>query len=482
MQKNIILATGMPGLNKIFTKEPFSRFVVKETITRREEVLAAVDRNQHDVDVILVTDALPGNIIMTQLLVDLRMDYRDVRIVYLTADVNKHDERRMNSLGMLARVGIYDIVTSSKMNPKLVYHSLIDRKDKDAVDWIFRYINKTETQSAPQETIQLAADEGNKQHDETKHGMENVFLFSSIKPGTGKSFVASNVATMIAKYGKRREDGQPPRVALIDSDLQNLSLGTLLQIENEKYNLKTVMDKIRLVLDDRGREIDNPALVHDVQAFIKSSFLPYSRANNLEALVGSQLTMDQIEDIKSSEFIYLLESIKDQYDVIIVDSNSSLAHVSTVPLLVMATTSYYILNLDFNNIRNNSRYQKILDDMGVLSRVKYILNENLTNEQVKERGGDEQLIFTEEHVRENGFELAGSIPLIDKPVFLNRIYEGSPVALSDELYTLEARVEIARLANQIWEVEKLPYMEDQLKREEERKNDGKKRGFFGRNK
>ena len=40
-------------------------------------------------------------------------------------------------------------------------------------------------------------------------------------------------------------------------------------------------------------------------------------------------------------------------DVVIIDSNSSLVHVSTIPLLQLCSKVFYVLNLDFNNIRNN---------------------------------------------------------------------------------------------------------------------------------
>lgn len=480
MSKNIILATGMPQLNTLFRHEKFASYHVKETVTNREELMRAIDRNQQDLHIVLVSDALPGKSIMTQLLVNIRMTHNHVRIIYLTADVNKNDERRMNRLSTLVMVGIYDIIASSKMTPLLIAKSLSRQNTREDIEWVTRYIDKSESQGTPQQTIEVTVEEEVKNKQRSMDGLENVFLFSSIKPGTGKSFISSNIAAMIAKYGKKRADGSPPRVALIDSDLQNLSLGTLLQLEDPRYNLKTVMDRIRTILDKKGNEINNPALVHDTKAFIKSSFLPYSRISNLEALVGSQLTMDQIEGIKADEFVYLINTIKDEYDVIIVDSNSSLAHVSTIPLLAMSRSSYYILNLDFNNVRNNSRYQSVLDEMGVLPRVKYILNENLTNEMVRKQGGEEELIFLEEHVRDNGFDLVGSVPLIDKPVFLNHIYEGMPIALDEQAYTLEARIGLAKIASDIWEIDKLPYMEDQLAREIERENAGKKKGLFGR--
>ena len=57
-------------------------------------------------------------------------------------------------------------------------------------------------------------------------------MISSIKPGCGKSFVSTNVATAIAKFGDKK-DGRQPRVCILEADLQTLSVGTLLSLEDD---------------------------------------------------------------------------------------------------------------------------------------------------------------------------------------------------------------------------------------------------------
>ena len=489
--KNILLATGVPKLNTIFNHDRFSaNFHPVAVAERREDVLPYLEKTGETIDILLITDALPGNMLLMELLPKIRMKFMGVRIVYVTASVTSRDERRMQNLSFLSMLQLYDIVTTSVVNPKIIYQALMNPATEESVAWLKRFMDKNE-QSTEQKsldiTIEDEADEA-QQEEAGQAGFPNVFVFSSIKPGTGKSFISVNVAATIAEYGQPKENGEMPKIALIDGDLQNLSLGTLLQMKSdEKHNLKTVMDKIDTVLDKNGAIVDNPTRIRDVNAFIKQSFLPYAKNKNLEALVGSQLTMDQISNITARDFIYLLQAVKEEYDVIIIDSNSSLAHVSTLPLLAMANRCYYILNLDFNNIKNNSRYTKTLDSMGILPRVRYILNENITPELAKKMNADETLIYTEEHVKESGFELVGSIPLIEKPVFLNRIYNGTPVALDDTPYTLESRLEIARIANQIWPIDKLPYLEEQYTRQQEREiaaaeASKKAKGFFGRGK
>lgn len=302
-----------------------------------------------------------------------------------------------------------------------------------------------------------------------EHVVDNLSIISSIKPGTGKSFLSVNVACAIARYGKKTKDGRPPRVALIEGDLQNLSIGTLLQLEDSKKNLKSVMNKISEIVTKEGDFVGNPYQVESVNSYIKSSFLPYGKLKNLECLVGSQLSFEEIEDIVPYYYVYLVEAIAMDFDVVIVDTNSALTHVTTFPLLQMAKNCFYILNLDFNNIRNNTRYRETLRSIGVLDKVKYVLNEDITKDVLKNK--KEDLIYTADHLHQSGFDLVGKIPLIDKVIFLNRLYNGTPVVLDEgNPYTKDAKHELLKVANEIYPIE--GFREDNKKKEEGRK------GFF----
>lgn len=483
MPKNIVLATGIPKLNKGFFRNPKLQklFPVIATVDNRNDIEQTLNAHP-EADIIVVSDALLGKgESLTQVMINIRLDYQKVRVIYLTSEVKKSNmDQRMKQLGMLARARIYDIIAETPLNPKRILNALKTPGAKEDVEWIFNYINSDEEMNAPQETVEIVEENKSNTEVERKGIMKNLFVFSSIKPGTGKSFAAANIATMIAKYGKRNEKGEPPRVALIDGDMQNLSIGTLLQVEDKDKNLRTVMDKIHRVVDKDNKEVDNPPLLADARAFVKSAFLPYPHAKNLEVLGGSQLQWEALQDFRAIDFVWLLKTIEKEYDVIIMDSSSSLSHVSAVPMMMLSNQMYYILNLDFNNIRNNSRYQRTLsEELGVFDKVKYILNENITEEHIKANEWKEDLKFGAEEIQSTGFDMAGAIPMIEKPTFLNRILIGEPIVLDDQPHTLEARVELGRIANQIWDIDKLPYLEDQLNKQREALN-GKKKGLFGR--
>lgn len=477
----ILSATGVPSLDNLFLHEKFAPVVTSiYIIEEREAVLSSLDRLSEAgglPDVLFLSEALPGKMYMLDVISRIRLSHPEVRVVYITSEIKLNERARLQNLNFLITLGVYDIVSPEKISPKHIYRAITSQGTRASVQWIID-ANEKNAKESESNVNYVEVEEVDQDEDEEDDGIsKNVTVFSSIKPGSGKSFISANIATAIARYGARKEDGERPKVALIDADLQNLSLGTLLQIPDEKNNLRSVMDKIHEVFGEDGYLTDSVEVIDDAQRFIKKSFTPFIKEKNLHVLAGSQLMMDQVQDITSNDFLFLVRSIEEEYDVIIIDSNSSLTHVSTTPLFLMAKDIYYIINLDFNNIRNTSRYFQTLEDLQVVDKVKYILNENITEEYMERHSFSEPLKYTENHVRESGFDLVGSVPIVDKTVFLNHIYDGTPLVMDNEDYTLEGRLELSRIANKIWPIEKLPYMEAQY--EKQRESKPKKKRLFG---
>ena len=464
----ILLATGHESIDNATRKLQDYEFV--GSIEYKKDLLEAC--SYYKPDIVLVSDFLTGKESLLEEMVMVRQNHPQIRIVYVTKTLDMKNKERVNQLGMLVLSGAYDILMERNLTINCIKNLWDSQRTKENVDYLLRNIRSTQADDVDE--IQIETPDEEEVYDVEKYGYKNVYLVSSIKPGTGKSFASTNLATTIAKYGKKK-DGKAPKVGLIEADLQNLSVGTLLQIEDDKHNLKTVMEKIATIMTSDGRLIEDASKIEEVNRYIKSCFKSYYHCKNLEALVGSQLTMEEIEDIKPYHYIYLIEAIVDEYDVIIIDTNSSLAHVTTYPLLRLSNTAYYIINLDFNNVRNNARYKETLRDLEVLDRVKYILNEDIEDNGLSNDNEGEKLIFTSEHLSQSGFDVDVKIPLLPKNIFLNRLYEGTPVVLDNKPNTLKARLEFAKMANQIWEMENLPFLEQEYNSIDKKKE---KKGRF----
>ena len=478
--KKMLLATGQSKLdviikNKVAPEVDYD--VIGEVEFKHDLVKVVKDKKP---DLVIVSKLLSGTeLTLLEVLLTLKRECPMVRVIFLAGEIDDKNREKMNELATLVQSGIYDILHEKKISKDLLIYLIKNPKDREQVQYLLKYVKANVVYEDEIVEIEEVEEEV---EDIEENGFKNVFMVSSIKPGTGKSFVSVNLATAIAKYGKKKADGKPPKVALIEADLQNLSVGTLLQMEDDKVNLKTVMQQISTIINDEGQLIDDVVKIQGVNEYIKNAFKPYYNVKNLFALVGSQLSMEEVENIKPYHYIYLIDVIYDEFDVVIIDSNSSLAHVTTYPLLRMCKTAYYVVNLDFNNVRNNSKYQETLSNIDVFDKVKYILNEDIDKEYRQLIGRDllEDILFKAEEIKECGFDLVAQIPEIPKEIFLNRIYSGRPVALDDTEYTLKARIELSKIANEIWEVDNFDWLNAEYERYKQRvfQTVNKRKGFF----
>lgn len=469
--KKILVATGQQNVDDVIAK--FNNYEVVSSVEYKSELQEACAFFQPEI--LIIAEALAGHESLMQVMLQLVKDFPNLRIVYLAGHVDMRDEQKVNALGILVMAGVYDIIHERKITVPMLKNILDNPKDAESMAYLTRKLKESTSKSSKDNLIEIEVPEDENPEEEDIY--KNLHVVSSIKPGTGKSFLSTNIATAVANFGVETKDGKKPRVALIEADLQNLSVGTLLQIEDDKKNLKTVMEKISTIVGDGGL-LGSVQQTDEVNNFIKQCFKPYYRVKNLEALVGSQLTFSEIESVKPFFYIYLLDVIAKDYDVIIVDSNSSLSHVTTFPLLQMAKSCYYVLNLDFNNVRNNARYKDILKEMGISDKVKYVLNEDIVNNSADSIASGtevEELIFTAEHLDDSDFKLEARVPMLPKTVFLNRLYEGTPVVLDDNKYTLKARYELLKVANQVWPIKNFKEIEEEYHNV---KNGAKKKKSF----
>lgn len=444
---NLLLATGIPQLDeKIANIENCN--IVNSIQNKSELEMEIKSKNPH---IVIVSDRLNGNDNLIDLMSNLKRQNRYVRFIYLAGKLDIRDQNRINQLGKLVLSGIYDLCISENITIDLIKNIIENPKREEQVSYFAKNLiaNSSEDGFVKENVLGLNKIDGDV--------FDNVYVFTSIKPGTGKSFLSVNTACAIAKYGKK-ENGEKLKVALIEADMQTLSIGTLLNIKQDKQkNLKTAIQAISTIFD-RGNIIADDDSIYRTNKIIKDSMIPFQLVDNLFVLNGSELTPEEISALKMSPeyYIYLLEVISKEFDIVIVDTNSSIFHITTYPLLQKANKCFYILNLDINNIRNNLRYQGTLKNLGILNKIEWVLNENIqNNKNNKEQGVNiEKLEFTAEDLEQNYFKLTSKIPAIPKTVFLNRLYNGTPIVLDENIaYTKDIKSAIIDLASNIYKIE-----------------------------
>lgn len=451
--QTILLATGSKVINDAIRTLDYK--VVGEIYERSDLRKFALGLNPN---IVIISENLKGkNQILIEEMLYIKSFNPNIRIVYLAGFIDVKNKDKLNKLSNLVFAGIYDIYGEKKITLSTIKNLLENKKTKDDVAYITRYIRKenlTQDSFVEMETVE-------KVDDVEDVGYKNVVLISSIKPGSGKSFISINVAAGLARYGKKA-DGTPLKVVVIDADLQNLSIGTLLDCEDEKYNLGSAASKIQTILNSDGDLIGNSEQMVEVNEFVKKCCLPSKNIKNLYAVTGSQLNLSEVEKITPYVYVYMIEMLSKEYDYVIVDSNSSLFHATTYPVLKLSNKIYYILNLDYNNVRNNQRYKKDLKTLEVDKKIKYILNENI---EPDENTSNENLIFGSDYLEKNlKLNLISKVPVIEKPIFLNRVFKAIPLILDQNDYTLKARVELLKIVNDITPIRELEISTRELNR------------------
>lgn len=448
---NILAATGIKKLNEKLVN--ISNVVVVGECEQKSELLAKIKEIKPHI--VLVSDKLAGDENIIDVLIEAKKNTQYVRFVYLAGYIDPNNESRINELGKLVLSGIFDICISQTINLTIIENIVKNPKLENDVSYLAKNIINNTTSDEFVKDIDIGINGLSKVA--SKEVMENVFVFTSIKPGTGKSFLSVNTACAIAKYGDKLPDGRKPRVALIESDLQTLSIGTILNIKDDKkHNIKRAMESISTIFD-KGNLIGTEQEIYYVNQIIKDCLVPYGNLDNLDVLTGSEMTPEEVKTLNVSPeyYIYMLDVLREYYDVVIIDTNSSMFHVTTYPLLQKAKECYYILNLDFNNIKNNFRYYGTLRKLGLLDKIKWILNENIETKNIKQDKtlGNEKLEFDAEQLEKQFTKLTAKIPVVPKIIFLNRLYSGTPIVLDEKVKsTKDIQDALINLASNIYPI------------------------------
>lgn len=430
--QRLIVASSIKGLAETIAKEGYD---VVQSVDTTNDLQRLFGSSEALANTLLVTEKIEQQGSLVNILLDIHEHFPEVRIIFL-ATGTLENRYTVNQLHMLCSHGIYDLFYEGRITREKIHHLLDNPKESSDCIAIeekfkeFKDIAPTPIATVIKESIK----------DETIKN--NIVAVTSVKPGTGKSFVSSNLAVTLAKYGKK-DDGSKPKVLLLEGDLQTLSVYTLFGIKDEKYNLRAALRMIDTYMEYHSvDEWFNGA--EDIKEFIRHCCLRTS-IDNLYILEGHDFDVNETSSCDGASYYYLTMYLATLYDQIVIDSNSSLQHATTDPILQLSKTLYFVFTTDFNNLKLNVRYQDELANLGVKDKVKYVLNKALFGEQ--------KLNYTFEYddkeIVGNKLRIDYEIPLVDMAVILNSTYKHEMLAMDNTPKTLFVREKFIRLANDV---------------------------------
>lgn len=433
MTTKVQLVAKKDGLKTLFEqREELANFALVNISNNKEDALDYLEKND-DVDIVMFTDNTPSstNITSEGFISEVRQSYPNIRIIFFGGDIAQ-DPSKANMLSDIVKNGVYDIVLGARPSVQEVIDVLKTPRTYAAVQMFEKNISAVKN--------------------DVTGTFDNVISFYSVKPGTGKSFVAFNVATAIAKFGQVTPDGKRPRVAIIDADLSSLSIGALMHIKNSKYDMCEALRLVKQVVNDNGEVVGTPEAIESIKRDIWNCFPQYPEVSNLYALIAEDFPLEERVTINPRQFYFLLECIYKVFDIVIVDMNSSMEHTTTGPLFAASNRIYFLTDPDFNNVKNNIRYQGDLTALGINKKTKYIMNKYISKELQDDFS--DTLKYNISEIRSAGLNITEVIPMVDPVVMNNRAMSGKPLILDTSANTKLARRAILKIANENWKIDK----------------------------
>lgn len=403
-----------------------SRYEILSSFSERDEMFSKLRALSEDPEVLLFVEPFDcQGSSFVDVFSKVRKEHPALRIVCLFGEENTTGRMRILKK-LVENLEIYDIAIAGEEGVGLddIFELIDNPKDLTYASRILDY-NETDT-------------------------YKNVFAISSIKPGTGKTFLATNLAVAIAKYGQKRrmQNGKmvDPKVLLVDADLLNLGVSSILRTDNYDRNMLTALQRIEKEIDD---DVNYPssAEVEQIKTFVRGCLSMYSRCNNLYVMAASAIPLEELSKIAPTHFYFMMQMLVRAFDVIIVDTNSAFDHQTTPVMYEIAGTIFLMIDNDYNNIQNNLRYIESLRERGYDDKVKFIVNKDLTKEA--ELSCLEDLEYNTNSIGDLVIDFR--VPNIDAGIIKSLDYGENLVITSDK--AKDAKNKILEIADSIWKID-----------------------------
>ena len=420
-------------------------------------------------DTLLISEKInqEGSIIAG--LIKIHEDFPELRIIFL-ASGTLDDPFTVNRLHALASHGIYDLYYGGTITIEGIVSLVRNPKTKAECNDIFIQYAKNKIPEA----VARGEDQTETSIMLDRTIRNNVVGVTSVKPGTGKSIVASNLAVTLAKYGKIQGEDRAPKILLLEGDLQTLSVSTFFGIKDEEYNLKNALFQIQEYFENNNYDYKRwYEGASDVKAFVKRC-CRRTNVENLFVLEGHDFNITDIELVSSASFFYLVNYLSTQYDEIVIDCNSSLQHPTTDAILQICKNLYYVYTTEFNNLKLNLRYIDEFKNLGISNKVKYVLNKALVGEQKDSYSFE----YSDKELVSGRINIDFEIPLVDMAVILNSTYRHVQLCSDNTAKTLPVRIAFLELANSVMPLKAPEEIENEIEELKKHYKGKKKKGLF----
>lgn len=326
------------------------------------------------------------------------------------------------------------------LDDKLVYYPLIEKLKKNNIKVLIKQNNmdliniltnhilvdnvnqfNENIHYNKSEENQVQENENAKRYQESQNNrMAKIITISSPKPGSGKSFIASNIAVALAD--------KDYKVCLIEGDFQTTSVYNNFKVEiNPKYNIYTAIKFVKNIMINENKNIldfstDNH---REVLKFLQQCIL---KKYNISILAMPHVDINHLEEVDANIYYYLINLLGHHFNYLIIDSNSSLSHETTIPILALSDKIIYLITLNENSIKNAANYKLTINQLGEKVNIANLNDKfyEVLNESSKDSFYKNKI---QKIKNSKSFNIVGEISEINKKDFNFAIDNGKPLYL-----------------------------------------------------
>ena len=349
--KKIVTAIGNPNLNKkLKLEEGFT--VVAEDIQYKEGILEILEKEE-DIDFLILSSILPGNIEIKKLIEKIKEINSEINIILFLENKNEELENYFYAKGInyifynneIEVNEIIELIKNNQKNPNAelkkeineLKKMLLEQEKKNNLIYMQKQNKKIKNKNLEKEITQNEITEKEKQ-----------IICISGTSGIGKSIFSVNLAKSFLETKKK--------ILMIDFDILNDSLHTILGINKYPEKIKKIMQKNNIEKIEELEKIDE---IKNIKDEIKIEELIIKVNSKIDLIAGINLLFESKYKINNEKIKIILEKLKENYDMIIIDTSSECFFDCTKEIMKLSNLIIFIAGANLIEIKKAKRLLNI---------------------------------------------------------------------------------------------------------------------------
>lgn len=381
----IITAIGDPQKSKLLNEKNIN--IKIPDIQYKEGILEYLEKDKN-IDYIIIDENLPGNILKQELIKNIYKINNKIKLILIRN--NKIDENnKTNNLSKEINENneINYLSNSIKKNNQInILNSFDENKIKEIIkNKKIGNENKMENENKKNKIINLP-DEKNKNDKESKNSfnrlnIEKKQLITENKKGKIISILGANgigksiFSILISRQIKDK------KIAIIDFDILNNSLHTLLGIENYPNKIRKDIKIINQNnYKEENKKIYEKVIPNQNKEFEIEKYIIQTKYN-IDLISGLNLIFKINEKIIPDKIRMIFKELRKKYDIIIIDTSSECFFDYTREMIRLSDEGIFISGANLLEIKKSQKLLEIYNKEWKIekNKIKIIFNKCTKN-------------------------------------------------------------------------------------------------------